>query len=393
MKKITAVIIIGIVFITQVHSQHKITAPYQEYKNRAESFYDLVYGLYYLPKYNLFSEYYPNTNQPNINYFNDGEKAAKEVSFLWPFSGMTSAVNILYKFDKKKYGTSLENLIEAQKQYRDTIRKPIGYQAYPTRLEKSDRYYDDNGLVGIDYIEAYANTKQAHYLKDAKEVFEFIISGWNTDLEGGVTWLEGVHDQKPACSNGKATVLALKIYEQTKDKYYLDWGLKFYNWMHSHLRAEENIYWNDMKTADRSVLKTAWTYNTGTMLQAAVSLYKITGNEMYLKEAQLLAEGSYLYFGKKQADGRISILDNPWFTVVLFRGYQDLYAVDQNSKYVNAIIKNIDFAWTNARDDKGLLYSDWNAEKDESKTPKWLLNQAAVIELYARIALIKKQKN
>ena len=389
MKKITAAIIIGIVFIAQAHSQQKIE-PYKEYKNRAESFYELVYGLYYLPKYNLFSEYYPNTNQPNINYFNDGEKAAKEVSFLWPFSGMTSAVNILYKIDKKKYNASLKNLIEAQKQYRDTIRKPIGYQAYPTRLEKSDRYYDDNGLVGIDYIEAYANTKQAHYLKDAKEVFEFIISGWNMDLEGGVTWLEGIHDQKPACSNGKATVLALKIYEQTNDKYYLDWGLKFYNWMHSHLRAEENIYWNDMKTADRSILKTAWTYNTGTMLQAAVSLYKITGNIVYLEEAQSLAEGSYLYFGKKQTDGRISILDNPWFTVVLFRGYQDLYAVDQNSKYVDTIVKNIDFAWTNARDDKGLLYSDWNAEKDESKTPKWLLNQAAVIELYARIALIKK---
>jgi len=387
MKKITSVLAFCFFVIIQVNSQNKKT---ETYKDRAESFYDLVYGLYYLPNYNLFSEYYPNTNQPNINYFNDGEKTAKEVSFLWPFSGMTSAVNILYKIDKKKYSASLKNLIEAQKQYRDTIRKPIGYQAYPTRLEKSDRYYDDNGLVGIDYIEAYANTKEEHYLRDAKEVFEFIISGWNNDLEGGVTWLEGVYDQKPACSNGKATVLALKMYEQTKDKYYLDWGLKFYNWMHSHLRAEENIYWNDMKTADRSVLQTAWTYNTGTMLQAAVSLYKITGNKEYLKEAQTLAEGSYLFFGKKQADGRVSILDDPWFTVVLFRGYQDLYKVDKNAKYVNTIIQNINYAWANARDDKGLVYSNWNAVKDESKTPKWLLNQAAVIELYARIALLKK---
>ncbi|MWB93096.1 glycosyl hydrolase family 76 [Flavobacterium sp. GA093] len=389
MNKVTA-LIICFLFAVQANSQDKKDESYATYKNKAELFYNLVYGLYYLPQYNLFSEYYPNTNQPNLNYFNDGEKSAKEVSFLWPFSGITSAVNILYKIDKKKYSASLKNLIEAQKQYRDTVRKPIGYQAYPTRLEKSDRYYDDNGLVGIDYIEAYANTKEAHYLNDAKEVFEFIISGWNNDLEGGVTWLEGVHDQKPACSNGKATVLALKIYEETKDKYYLDWGLKFYNWMYSHLRAEENIYWNDMKTADRSILKTAWTYNTGTMLQAAVSLYKITGDKAYLKEAQSLAEGSYLYFGKKQSDGRVSILDNPWFTTVLFRGYQDLYAVDQNPKYVNTIINNIDYAWANARDGKGLFYSDWNAGKDESKTSKWLLNQAAIIEIYGRIALIKK---
>lgn len=391
MKNIIAACILCLLFSNLVFSQNPSKAEYKIYKERSESFFDLVYNLYYLPKYNLFSEYYPNTGKQNLNYFNDGEKSAKEVSFLWPFSGMTSAINVLYKIDKKKYRISLNNLVEAQKQYLDTVRKPNGYQAYPTRFEKSDRYYDDNGLVGIDYIEAYANTKNASYLKDAKEVFEFIISGWDDNLEGGVTWLEGVKDQKPACSNGKATVLALKIYEQTKDKYYLDWGLKFYNWMFTHLRAKEGIYWNDMKTADRSILKTAWTYNTGTMLQAAVSLYKITNDKKYLTEAQELAEGSYNFFGKKQPDGRISILDNAWFTTVLFRGYQDLYEVDRNSKYIDTIIINLDYAWNNAKDNEGLLYSNWNKEKDEYKTPKWLLDQAAVVELYARIALIKKK--
>ncbi|PKB18835.1 glycoside hydrolase family 76 protein [Flavobacterium sp. 5] len=388
MKKLVAPFIICLLFSIQAYSQNKQGESYQVYKNRAESFYDLVYNLYYLPKYNLFSEYYPKSNDLNVNYFNDGQKSVKEVSFLWPFSGMTSAINVLYKIDPKKYKASLKNLIEAQKLYKDT--KPTGYQAYPPQFEKSDRYYDDNGLVGIDYIEAYKNTKNPNYLNDAKEVFKFIISGWNSDLEGGVTWLEGVYDQKPACSNGKATVLALKIYEQTHDKYYLDWGLKFYNWMYTHLRAEENIYWNDMKTADRSVLKTAWTYNTGTMLQAAVSLYKITGDKKYYNEAHLLAEGSYIYFGKKQPDGRISILDNAWFTTVLFRGYEDLYSVDKNSKYIDTIIKNLDFAWAKGRDENGLLFSNWNVEKEETKTPKWLLDEACIIELYARITLLKK---
>ena len=373
---------------SQAQTKNKLSS--KIYKHRSEAFFELVNDLYYIPKHSLFSEYYPSTNQPNLNYFNDGEKAAKEVSFLWPYSGITSAINVLYKLDKKKYKVLLDKFVQSQKQYLDTVRKPNGYQAYPTRFEKADRYYDDNGLVGIDYIEGYANTKNPEYLKKAKEVFEFIISGWDNTLEGGVTWLEGVKDQKPACSNGKATVLALKIYEQTKDKYYLDWGLKFYNWMYTHLRAEEGIYWNDMKTADRSILKTAWTYNTGTMLQAAVSLYKITNDKKYLIEAKSLAEGSYNYFGKKQPDGRISILDNAWFTTVLFRGYQDLYEVDKNLKYINTIITNLNYAWENAKDNKGLLYSNWNADIDEYKTPKWLLDQAAVVELYARFALIKK---
>jgi predicted alpha-1,6-mannanase (GH76 family) len=50
----------------------------------------------------------------------------------------------------------------------------------------------------------------------------FILSGWDDEYEGGVSWLEGVRDQKPACSNGKAMVLALKLYEATGDSYYLE---------------------------------------------------------------------------------------------------------------------------------------------------------------------------
>src|SRR5690606_26508821 len=100
----------------------------------------------------------------------------------------------------------------------------------------SDRYYDDNGLVGIDYMESYFNTKDELYLKRAKDVFTFILSGWDDELGGGVTWLEGHRDQKPACSNGMAMLTALKIYQGSKDKYYLNWGIKFYDWMYKHLR-------------------------------------------------------------------------------------------------------------------------------------------------------------
>ncbi len=32
------------------------------------------------------------------------------------------------------------------------------------------------------------------------------------------------------------------------------------------------------------------------------------------------------------------IKDLPWFVVVLFRGYQELYEVNGNSKYINAIL-------------------------------------------------------
>ncbi|RYE90149.1 MAG: hypothetical protein EOO37_03625 [Cytophagaceae bacterium] len=41
-------------------------------------------------------------------------------------------------------------------------------------------------MVGIDFMEAYFNTKNPVYLRRAEGVFAFIVSGWNDDLGGGV---------------------------------------------------------------------------------------------------------------------------------------------------------------------------------------------------------------
>src|ERR1044071_5104468 len=105
----------------------------------------------------------------------------KAVSFLWPFSGMFSATNVLLQIPsvKRKYIPFLDTCVIGIEKYKDTVRSPVGYQAYPVKFEKSDRYYDDNGLVGIDYMESYFNTKNPVYLSRAEEVFKFILSGWN----------------------------------------------------------------------------------------------------------------------------------------------------------------------------------------------------------------------
>ena len=60
-------------------------------------------------------------------------------------------------------------------EYYDTTRVPFAYQAYPARFDRVDRYYDDNGLVGIDYIDTYAVTKNPAHLEKAKQIFTYIL--------------------------------------------------------------------------------------------------------------------------------------------------------------------------------------------------------------------------
>lgn len=375
-------------------AQHKWA---DEYQNRADDMFQRVWKLYRVPKYaSLFSENYPFNKKDTLNYFQGEGMKEKEVSFLWPFSGMFSATNALMKLPSlnKKYKTFQDTLVIGVEQYRDSLRMPAGYQAYPVKLEKADRYYDDNGLVGIDYMEAYFHTKHPLYLQRAKEVFKFIISGWNSDAGGGVTWLEGHNDQKPACTNGMATLTALKIYEGSRDKYYLDQGVKFYTWMYNTLRdPETGIIANDVKVGGKRNL-VFWTYNTGSLIEAAVLLYKFTGESLYLKQGQQMAADSFKYFSRVPHNKNMNLhIDLPWFVTVLFRGYEALYNIDQNYKYLAAIEQDLNYAWINSRDQHGLVTHSWTAQPDEMRKPKWLLDEACIIELYARLSLIQNTRN
>ncbi|TFF36578.1 glycoside hydrolase family 76 protein [Mucilaginibacter psychrotolerans] len=367
-----------------------------EYLKRAETMYANIWKDYRVPAYKgLFSENFPSNKKDTLNYFQGNGVKEKEVSFLWPFSGVFSATNVLLRSSssKTRYKPYLDSLIVGIEQYRDTVRKPAGYQAYPVKFEKADRYYDDNGLVGIDYVEAYFNTKNPVYLQRAKGVFAFILSGWNDDMGGGVTWLEGHKDQKLACTNGMATLTALKIYQGSKDKYYLEQGKKFYSWMYQTLRdTATGIIANDVKLNGNQNL-TFYTYNTGSLLEAAVLLYQFTGEKKYLAQAKLLALDSYKYYTGVPHDKNLNLhIDLPWFLTVLFRGYEALYKIDGNYQYIAAIEKDLNYAWQNTRDQHGLTTSSWTANPELIKKHKWLLDEACIAELYGRLSMLQKQK-
>jgi len=364
------------------------------YFDKGEEIFVSVWDKYRVHHHNLFSEYYPSTFAPDLTYFQEGSREAQEVSFLWPFSGLFSSTNILMEFDPDHYQPYLDSMVIAVEMYYDSLRKPPGYQAYPVHLDYSDRYYDDNGLVGIDYIDAYNLTNNKNYLHKAKEAMAFIMSGWCDDYGGGVPWLEGVRDQKPACTNGKAAVLAIKIYQATGNDLYLNYGMDFYHWMMNTLKDDSlHIIWNSLLTGDGTVQKHAYTYNTGTMIQSAVRLYKITEQPEYLNDARLLAEGSFNYYVKYKNGDNPYIRDLPWFIVVLFRGYHELYMVDNNPKYINAIIAMADRAWNENRDANGLFNKAWTGRETPENEPCWLLDEACMAELYLRIALIKGENN
>ena len=142
------------------------------------------------------------------------------------------------------------------------------------------------------------------------------------------------------------------------------------------MQSPEEVYYDNIKIPSLDIAKATYTYNTGTMLQANVLLYHITGDKHYLDEAEHIAKAGKEHFFKS---GRLP--DNYWFNAVMLRGYIELYKIDKNKNWIDFYKQDADAIWTTERSGDNLV---------GKKSAKALIDQAAMIEIYARLQQLDK---
>ncbi len=329
------------------------------FRERADSLNKLVYKYFYDAENFLYYE----TSQ-----IRTGEN---KYSYLWPLCALIQAANEEEAVDNS--GDFMTPVLKAIQQYHSTIPPATGYQAYVAREKKDSRFYDDNQWIGIACLDAYNRTKQKKYLDIGKEIYHFMMTGYDTLSGGGLYWREDKKNSKNTCSNAPGIIIALELYKITHQKKYLDTALILYHWVNKHLRSPSGLYYDNLRIPSLKIDSAIYTYNTGTMLQSNVLLYQITGNKKYLKEAQQIASSAKDYFYKNN-----TLPSNYWFNAVLLRGEIALYQVDKNRDHINFFIEYADSVWNEERDKKGLI--------GKPGKRKALIDQAAMIEIYARLA-------
>ena len=361
---------------------------------RAKSILKQIISLYDAGHDHLFNETYPDKPDNKISYLADEDSVtAGRVAYLWPTSGIFSGVNALLEATRgRKYLNLLEEkILPGLEQYYDSLRKPACYQSYITLAGKSDRYYDDNIWLALDFCETYRLTGKPEYLRMSINTWQFVISGWDDKLGGGIYWCEQKKRSKNTCSNAPASVLAFKLFEATRDSSYLKWGLRIYNWTKVNLQDSTDYLYFDNKNLSGRIDRKKYTYNSGQMLQASAMLYRMTGEKAYLVEAQQIAESAVDYFTEEYmtTEGKkIRLFKNTgnWFNAVLFRGYTELYRLDRNNRYITIFRDNMHQLWNNVRNKDGLFSKDWTGQKEDEF--KWLLDQAGLMEIWANLATI-----
>jgi uncharacterized protein YyaL (SSP411 family) len=141
------------------------------------------------------------------------------------------------------------------------------------------------------------------------------------------------------------------------------------------LQSPQGLYYDNIKIPSLKLDSAIYTYNTGTMLQSNVLLYQITKNKKYLKEAQRIASAAEKFFYKND-----KLPVNYWFNAVLLRGEIALYKIDKNKNHIDYFINEANRIWNDDKEN-GLI-----GKKGKRKR---LIDQAAMIEIYARLAELK----
>lgn len=345
---------------------HVMSCPYllaqsskPDYKGRVDLIHKNINAVFHKPQSGLYLE----TNGKNDKPF----------SFLWPLCALIQAANEAEVLNPER--EFMKPVLNAISQYYNTNPPAPGYQAYLSKDGNDSRFYDDNQWIAIALLDAYNRTGEKSYLSKAEELYRFMMTGYDEKSGGGLYWKEDEKNTKNTCSNGPGILIALQLYKITKKKEYLTTAIDLYQWTKKHLRDSDGIYWDAIKIPGMKLDSAKYSYNTGTMLQSNALLYQITKDKKYLDEAIFIAESAERFFFKK---GRLP--DHYWFNVVLLRGYEELYKIDQKKERFQFFVTDAERIWKEERDESNLL---------GPKSKKGLIDQAAMMEMYARLARLK----
>ncbi len=352
-------------FILLVCAGSSLRAQSTEYLKRTHLLYQAVY-------HNLRDStaglYYETT---------DSAKNENKHSWLWPLCALIQAANEMEAVEPGKiYMLPVEKAID--KYYSDAPPVPA-YQDYVLSERKSSRFYDDNEWIAIAYLDAYNRNHKQKYLKTAEMIYRFIQSGTDTVAGGGVYWKEGDLKTKNTCSNGPAVLIALQLYKITHQAQYLNDAMAVYSWTNKHLQTPEGLYYDNIKLPSLTIGRALFTYNTGTMLQANVLLYNITKNSKYLTEARRIAKAGRAQFF---VNGRLPNGEY-WFNAVMLRGYEALYQAEPDPAWIDFYADDSNNIWASERDTANLV---------GPKNTKRLIDQAAMMEIYARLERLQLNK-
>ena len=318
---------------------------------------------YYLPETRLYCE----------EVSRDGKKSGP--AFNWGVGVMLSALNAAAKLDPK-YKHWLREFADASRIYWNDKGPVPGYDVLPCP-KPIDRYYDDNAWMVLALVETYEVLGDKKYLDWAEDGLNFVLSGWDDKLGGGIYWRENEKTSKNTCSNAPAAAACYAVAKHRNGQRLGDEGRRILAWTEKLMDPSDGLFWDNI-TLTGKIEKTKWSYNTGLVFRS-----------MAMEEAKLAEEmgrGSDWRVSTKNAIARWfdpvsgSLKDVGKFAHLLIEG---LWIHEPRSEDLRLkTFKALEFVYSKVRDSKGRYGGNWSAAVSQNQAKFELIDQASVARAF-----------
>jgi uncharacterized protein YyaL (SSP411 family) len=308
-------------------------------------------------------------------------------AFMWGAGVQLSALAAAARSAPSAYTLPLAEYADALQKYWIVNDGIGGYGVLPDQ-PRSDRYYDDNAWIVLGLIETFAATSDAKYLERAEAAMQFVLSGEDDALGGGIYWRENRRRSKNTCSNAPAIVGALRLYQETFKPQYLATAVRLYDWTRLHLQDEQDgLFWDNIRLSGR-LDERKYSYNSALMIRANCLFYEIKSDPKYLTEAKRIAKSAAARWIVSDTG---AIKDGGRFAHLLLEAVLALGRIERDPHWLGVVQHSLAFVRTKLRDPNGRYPNRWDRPPERVQRSFMLIDQASAARAYFVVANAMRQ--
>ena len=338
-----------------------------DYRQKAETQTDWIQAHFYDADAGLYREKFP-ADPKGLPY-----------DTMWSNGVQFSALVGATRYEPAKYRPILDKFASGLRRYWDKDAPIPGFDAWFSSPDGDDKYYDDNAWLVLAFNEASNVTGEKSYEDWARDAQNFVLSGYDEKLGGGLYWHQQKLESKNTCVNAPAIVSALELYKNSKDPKDLATAKSLYTWTCDKLQDKDGLFWDNINLKGE-VQDHKWTYNTALMIRANTELWRITKDPKYLAEARRVSDAALAKMVEPQTG---ALIDGARFNHLLSEALLATYQATKDPRYLNAVRRDADWAYRNVRDPKnGGYYNGWHDTTHAPDERKLLIENASVARLY-----------
>jgi hypothetical protein len=177
------------------------------------------------------------------------DRSRAPLAKLWDTNGLFEALDEVAAARPDSHNLAvLTAFANGSERYWNANLKPVGgYAPYVgDRRATQQTWYDDNGWIGLGFLDAYRVTHDTRYLSDAERAAAFIAAGGWDNGPGGMWW-STAHPWRSGEALACASDLGAGLYQVTGKPMYLRVAEKYIGWADGHLLKAHGVY---LPTAD-----------------------------------------------------------------------------------------------------------------------------------------------